>query len=571
MIRVLVHPKVRLFALGLSVLICGAVSVMFGQMTGTTRETATVPMLDLLKSSLPQQAKPTDLGESIGLDAPVIAKEYVVGPGDRLLLSIWAPSPVTENLVVSPEGLIVIPGVQIVDVRGATLAQAKERVIAAAGQKFRNVQITLTLTMPRKVTVTILGSVPTEGRKTVRASQRVDDVIELANEIPTGRLDVDQYESKMDDFRRGRSERKIVLQHRTGERQMVDLPLYRATGAGRLNPYLQEGDIIFVPIRTEADNLIAIYGGAIQHARFEFVEGDSLSHLIGMGMGFDPQSDPAHAVLYRLDPAGTRMDSLAVDARAVADHRVADVALRPGDRLVIPRRVIDAGNFSVTIEGEVARPGTYPVTRDRTTLRDVIMMAGGTTARANLNAAQLYRMHGGEMDLRAVTERERLLSLRASPSLQDTSYYQLESALRLKGELVVVDFRKLLQEGKSSADVSLRPFDRIVIPEILNTVYVFGQVRSPGHIKLERGAGYRHYIDIAGGYTESARSGDVMVIKQGTRAWLDPDETEIEDGDMVWVPKDREYPFSHYVTIYAQVAGIVGTIATIALLINSLK
>jgi protein involved in polysaccharide export with SLBB domain len=230
-----------------------------------------------------------------------------------------------------------------------------------------------------------------------------------------------------------------------------------------------------------------------------------------------------------------------------------------------------AANYYVTVEGGVKKPGNYPITRDGTKLSSVIRQAGGLTERVNLNGALVYRTKVGEIDASLIAERERLLSLRASLSFQDTSYYHVESMLRLKEEQVVVDFRGLFARGDSTFDITLRPHDRIVIPEKQYTVYVFGQVVSPGHVLYKEGEGYKHFVERAGGMTSEARRGDVKVIKAGTRAWLDPGETSIEDGDLIWVPKDREFPFSYYVNTYAQIAGIIGTVATVALLINSLK
>ncbi len=290
-----------------------------------------------------------------------------------------------------------------------------------------------------------------------------------------------------------------------------------------------------------------------------------------MSMGFQMNADPAHAELSRLSPDGMTMETVPVNALAILEGRASDIALRPGDRLVVPVLPVMAVNAYVTVEGEVKKPGTYPITRDGTKLSDIIRQAGGFSERVNLNGGLVYRPKVGEIDASLLAERERLLSLRASLSFQDTSYYHVESMLRLKEEQVVVDFLGLFVRGDSTCDITLRAHDRIVIPGKQHTVYVFGQVVSPGHVLYKEGEGYKHYIERAGGMTNDARPGDVKVIKGGTRAWLDPGETSVEDGDLIWVPKDREFPFSYYVNTYAQIAGIIGTVATVALLINTFK
>jgi protein involved in polysaccharide export with SLBB domain len=349
----------------------------------------------------------------------------------------------------------------------------------------------------------------------------------------------------------------------------VDLVRYRTSGLGKFNPYLQEGDVVYVPSRSEADNSIAVFGGTIRNANYEFVEGDSLSTLIGMAMGFPPDADPRNAIFTRLSAGGSVMDTMRIDAVAIAERRSADIALRGGDRLVIPKAATVFANYHVAVEGEVNFPGEFPITRENTKLSEVIRLAGGFTGNANLAGAVVYRrtteQNSGEFD------REQMLSLRAALPVQDTSYYRIESALRLTEEVVSVDFRGLFMDRDTSLDVVLKSNDRIMIPSQQHSIYVFGQVVSPGHVMYEHGQAYGYYIRHAGGFANEARESDVKVIKAGTKIWLDPDETEIEDGDMIWIPKETTYPFSHYVTIYAQVAGILGTVATIALLVNSMK
>jgi protein involved in polysaccharide export with SLBB domain len=325
-----------------------------------------------------------------------------------------------------------------------------------------------------------------------------------------------------------------------------------------------------VPQRWDNDNVIGMFGGVMETANFEFVSGDSLSTLVAMSMGFRPEADATRALLTRLSPDGSSMDSVHLDAKAIVERRAPDIALRPGDRLIVPILPVLAANFRVTVEGEVRMPGMYPITRTGTRVSDVIRLAGGLTSEANLSGATLYRTRISETNPVRDMERERLFSLRSSLPVQDTSYYHVETALRIMGEVVALDLPGLLLRGDSTCDVMVRPRDRVIIPAKQRTVYVFGQVLAPGHVMFVEGQPHRYYVEKAGGYTNDARSGDVKVIKGGTRAWLDPGETKVEDGDMIWVPKEPSYPFSYYITTWSQVAAILLSIATVVLLIKTL-
>ncbi len=545
--------------------------VLSGASRAQMKDALNFPDLNTLKDLRTQQPKAADLRTPVPLDAPVDPSEYVVGPGDVLALSIWSASPVDLQLTVTPEASLLIPNVGVVDVNGLTLDQLKKKVTLVTSRKYIHAEISLTLLTPRKVTVNINGYVLQEGKKEVYAVQRVDNLIAMSNTFPSDRMTVEEYSAQLLRQRLGMSERRIVVRGRDGSLRRVDLAKYRAMGVGANNPYLREGDNVYVPQRLISDNSLGVFGGVMSGANFEYVPGDSLSGLIAMALGYPENADPEHAILTRLSMDGQKMDTLLVNARGIVEHTIPDMALQPGDRLIIPQLQELRQNYRVRVDGAVARPGEYPITRGATKVSDVIRNAGGLLPSANLRAATMTRMRIHEESTLGEIEREQLLSMRSSLSTQDTSYYMTETALRLKGEMVAVDFHDLFVKGDSSQDVIVRPYDRIQIPGHESTVFVFGQVATPGNVDFSTGKDFEYYIREAGGFTGEARTSEVMIIKAGTRTWLDPSETTVDDGDYIWVPKDISYPFSHYITLYAQIASILATIATMVILIRTPK
>ena len=506
---------------------------------------------------------------TVPIDAPVNPAEFFVGPGDILALNIWSSSPQTFQLTVTPEATLLIPSVGVIDVADQTLETVKKNVSRIVARKYTNSEITLTLVAPRKIVVQITGEVYNEGKHELNALQRVDNLITIANEPPTRISDAELYKQVFQ-IRANSSLRNIVIQRKNGLRVRADLAKYVATGMGKYNPYLREGDQILVPRINEMTFAIGISGGVRKPGGFEFVPGDSLSDLIGMGFGFRRRADSTHAVLTRLSADASSMENIEVNPAAILAGEQPNIALRPGDRLFVKEVPELRSSFIAAVEGEVKQAGQYPITLHSTKLSEVIRAAGGFTSEANLRGATLERARISPQSAPEEIAREQLLSSRTNLGLQDTTYYITETALRLQGEIVSVDFHKLFVEGDSTQDVTLRNYDRISIPKLTKTVYVFGQVLSPGHVEYVRGKDYRYYVAKAAGYAADARSGDVKIIKGSTRIWFDPDETDIEDGDYIWVPKDRTYPFAYHLNTWAQIAAIVGTVATVALLINNL-
>ena len=110
----------------------------------------------------------------------------------------------------------------------------------------------------------------------------------------------------------------------------------------------------------------------------------------------------------------------------------------------------------------------------------------------------------------------------------------------------------------------------IFIPQKFDYVYVFGQVPIVGYVKYDAGKNYKYYLNKAGGLAENAKSDDdVVVIKEKDRNWIteNKDKLDIEPGDFIYVPKDVPKSFKYYLEQWGSIASIVGTVATLVLII----
>jgi len=538
--------------------------------SGQSKSELPVPDVLLGKSELTGLSKSQLEFKGIPTDGPVNPDEYHIGPGDGLVLNVWSSAPEEHQLTVTPEGYLLIHAVGAVDVKNSTLSEARANVIGLVARKYANAVITLTLVNPRKLSVEISGQVMNEGTLEAYSVQRVSALIEQANTLPPTQLTKRFYDKDKQDLRRSASERFIMVRHLDGSTQRVDLVKYRITGSGTQNPYLREGDLVFVPSRSDKNNLIGVFGGVARNMSCEYVQGDSVTDLAQLGLAIIPRAMPEDATLARQSPDGIRMDTMHINLRAIVERRQPNIALLPGDRLVVPEtRELRSGSF-VSVEGEVDRPGKYPITRQDTKLSSVIHAAGGFTKDAYLPAATVFRSKGPAADNDRLFEEERLLSGRSSLA-SDSAYFLAETSLRLQGEIVSVSFPRLFVQGDTAEDVTLREYDRIMVPARTRTVYVFGEVKQPGHIPYAEGRSAGYYVDEAGGCSDDARSGDVKVIKRTTRTWLDPSETTVEDGDYIFVPKVVRYPFAYYLTTITQAAGIIASLATVILVVRNVK
>ncbi len=164
---------------------------------------------------------------------------------------------------------------------------------------------------------------------------------------------------------------------------------------------------------------------------------------------------------------------------------------------------------------------------------------------------------------------ERLTDMRLSDmSRLEREYYNFESAI--KRNFISVDFKNLFEGNDKTQDIYLENGDVIIIPSEYNTVYVYGQVPRPGYVGYNETYDYMDYIQLAGGLSEVADEADIRVIKAGSKNWMEPDDTKIEPGDTVWIPRETDLDFTYYFDWFARIIATLGGVATIILLLRSL-
>jgi protein involved in polysaccharide export with SLBB domain len=512
----------------------------------------------------PFQSAPTKpsavVGQPVGmaLESVIDPRTYFVGPSDIFAVNIWLIQPMTHTLTVTPEGTLIIPMVGEVQVAGVRLAVVKERVLKEIRSHYQRTEATVTLIGPRPIVINVVGQVLNPGLFTLTAADRPGRALELAN-IPTASMRGQVAPPPPETV----SLRNIRVRHRDGSENRVDIPLYVATKNETYDPTLREGDVVIVPQRDPVRNVIGIYGEVNTPGRFEFSEGDSLTTLFRLGNGFTSHARLDSMLFNRLSPDGNAQHVEVIDLGEIARGTQPNRLLQSGDRIVVPAQIDLRQDYRVHIWGEVRNPGTYPISRNSTMLSEALRLAGGFTEGASIKDGQLVRRSINPSDI----ELETMESARGGIASEDSADYQLETRLRIRKEIVAVDFERLFVQHDSTQDVSLRSDDYINIPQQKRMVYVFGQVVTNGYIPFIGGEPVEYYVKKAGGLTERARAGDVKIVKSRTRQWLAPEETSIEAGDYIWVPRKSEHSFAYYMNIVGQTASIVSVAVSIVLLV----
>lgn len=170
----------------------------------------------------------------------------------------------------------------------------------------------------------------------------------------------------------------------------------------------------------------------------------------------------------------------------VADAEKTIAGLLGDGYVVNPHVTILVAEFKskkVTVLGEVVKPGIV-VLRGAYTLMEAISDAGGITQSAGdtINIQRRIFRPAGDTKIK-----------------EDVA--------------VLIDMKKLFEEGDADANVPVQDGDSIYVPRAA-FVYVNGEVRNPGQYKITKGLTVLKSITVAGGFSPKASQRRTTIIRK---------------------------------------------------------
>jgi protein involved in polysaccharide export with SLBB domain len=487
---------------------------------------------------------------SLLLDTPVSRTQYTLGPGDVLTLSMFGNVNRLETLPVTPDGTVVIPSVGVLRVLGLNLDAAQARVRDLVLRLYRDVDVNLTLSRARLFKVFVVGDVPEPGLRIASPATRVSEVVP-----PIGN--------------NGVVRRNVLIRRASGDTVDVDLVRFRQTGDLDANPPIREGDAVVV---RAIDQTVHVFGRVHFPGRYEYREGESLAGFLSIINGSrDFPSNAADTIrLTRFINENQREFYTFSRAEALGPQGQ-EFILQPFDALYIAALSNFKRQRTAMIQGQVLRPGTYPIQPGVTTVRDLVALAGGFTPDASLTDATLQRHPEG-----AEGEGARELQNIPPEFLSEDERRILQIRARGGETNVVIEFEKLFAEGQDVYDQALESGDVLRVPERRSGVGVLGAVLQPGLVEYVPGQTIEFFVARAGGYGERADRNDIVVLKAKLDTRMNPkDVTSIDPGDKIIVPFRERRTFLERVaaanSVITTISGVVLTIVGLDRLFDAVR
>ena len=255
---------------------------------------------------------------------------------------------------------------------------------------------------------------------------------------------------------------------------------------------------------------------AANEASFQLGKGDVLSISVYDEPDLTLESVPvrpdgmiAFPLIGDVQVAGRSVEAITAEIR----ERLLQFVLEPRVSVVVR----EFNSLDYTLYGEVVNPGVFPLTTE-VSITGAIAKAGGLT----------------KGQFRA-----------SSVELADLTH----AFLARNGQVMPVDFVRLIRHGDMRFDIALQPGDYIHIPSGLSKeVYILGEVRAPALFAFRESMPMSRTLALAEGFTNDADLSRIHIVRGALHNPTvivanfedvingQAQDVQLEPGDVVYVP-----------------------------------
>ncbi len=268
------------------------------------------------------------------LDHVPVTPDYLIGPGDELLIRAWGQIDINYHAVVDRTGTIYLPKVGAITVAGVRYDQLHEHLKSEIGRVFKNFDLDVTLGRLRSIQVFVVGQVRRPGSYTVSSLSTLVNAL-FASGGPS---------------KRG-SMRRIILKRQGREVTTFDFYDLIAFGDKSKDAQLLPGDVIYV---SPVGKLVTLAGSVNVPAIYELKDHDTLEDVLKYAGGLTTTASGQKAYVDRIDGHQNRST-----AEFELSATGLQTELKDGD-IVRFLHISPKFDNAITLRGNVALPGRYP-------------------------------------------------------------------------------------------------------------------------------------------------------------------------------------------------------------------
>ena len=262
-----------------------------------------------------------------------VPSNYVLGPGDQLVIRIWGQINFNSQVTVDRSGSIYLPQVGEVHVAGLQYSQVQQHLHDALARVYKNYNLDVELGQLRAIQVFVVGQARRPGTYTLSSLSTLVDAV-----FATGGPSV---QGSLRDIQLKRNGQTIT------DFDLYDLLLH---GDKSKDVPLLAGDVIYIP---PVGPQVAIAGSVRNPAIYELKGSTTIGYALSFAGGLSSTASLSRASLERIN---AHRDRTAVDVSLSGPGL--ETELLQGDILqVIP--ISPQFQKTVTLRGNVADPGRF--------------------------------------------------------------------------------------------------------------------------------------------------------------------------------------------------------------------
>jgi protein involved in polysaccharide export with SLBB domain len=383
-------------------------------------------------------------------EALPVPDDYVIGPGDELVVKLWGRMEGTHRLRVDRDGKVFVPKMGPLSVAGKTLGEVKSLLRNRFGT-IAEVHSDVSIGQMKGFIVSVLGEVQSPGRYQVSSFHTALQAIAIAGGI-----------KDIGSLRR--------VQIRRGKETVKEIDVYDFLLRGdvthdiRLSP----GDAVFVPV---VGPLVAVVGEVRRQDIYELKSEKAIPEVLEIAGGLSPSAYKRRIQVERLE--GNR-DRVVLDlSLEEAEPALSSFRLQDGDILRILALLPDTENV-VEVVGNVQRPGRYEW-KPGLTVGSLVPDDKFFLPETFLDYALITRQIGPER----------------------------------RKVILPVNLRKIVVERDATYDIALQPRDTLTVYNVTSfqermTATVAGEVRNPGSYEIFPGTRVSDLVKLGGDLTRNA-------------------------------------------------------------------
>ena len=397
-----------------------------------------------------------------------VPQNFIFGPGDEVIISIWGETNFRKSFTVNREGLIYYEKIGFLNLSNKNLSEAQiylknefSKIFSTLKGENGESNLLLEVGQLKSINIYFTGQVSKPGIHLIHPFSDLFSAL-----VQAGGINSNGSLRNIKVFRNGR------------EIKSVDFYSFFLQGANNFNNLkLIDGDIIHVPTVSQR---VEIKGEVLNTGFFELLENDTVFDLIEYAGGYTKNASQS-AILNLIIPASKRLsDDNAMSSLNLNSDTYKSLNLNNGDSInILP---ISSVESKVQILGRVKIPGQYS---SNSSLKDVLDLAGGFN----------------DPIFKQTIDKDKIVVMRKDPS----NFYSKQFVLKY------VDSEKF----------KLKPEDKILVYEDVNyrnsfTYRIEGEVYKPGVYPLVKGITVEDALRESGGLTEFSSVNNIVIKQEFT-------------------------------------------------------